>query len=90
MIVDYDGRILAQADAGAGEKIVVAPLDVGALRHARQTRSGHQMLAHLRTEAHPMYRMSMYPPGRLTGKDNHTVADNEAATDDVLRRIGYR
>ena len=31
MVVDYDGRILAQASAGPGERIVVAPVDVSAL-----------------------------------------------------------
>ena len=30
MIVDFDGRILAQADPGPGEKIVVAPIDLAA------------------------------------------------------------
>src|SRR5262249_22773403 len=28
MVVDYDGRILAQADPGPGEKIVVGPIDL--------------------------------------------------------------
>ncbi len=32
MIVDFDGRILAQADPGPGEKIVVGPIDLAALR----------------------------------------------------------
>jgi len=49
MVVDYDGRILAQADAGPGEKVVVAPVDIDALRHERERRSGHDMRAHLRT-----------------------------------------
>jgi predicted amidohydrolase len=52
MIVDYDGRILAQADPGAGEKVVVAPIDVAALRSERARRRGHDMLAHLRSEVH--------------------------------------
>ncbi len=30
MIVDFDGRILAQADPGPGEKIVVGPIDLAA------------------------------------------------------------
>ncbi len=64
MVVDYDGRILAQADAGPGEKIVVAPVDISALRHERQVRRGHQNLAHLRTEAYPLYQRSFYPSGR--------------------------
>ena len=35
MIVDFDGRILSQADPGPGEKIVVGPIDLAALRHER-------------------------------------------------------
>ena len=48
MAVDYDGRVLAQADPGPGEKIVVAELDIGALRAARLRRRGHNPLAQLR------------------------------------------
>jgi formamidase len=53
MVVDYDGRILAQADAGPGEKVVVAPVDIDALRHERERRSGHDMRAHLRAGMYP-------------------------------------
>ena len=52
MVVDYDGRILAQADPGPGEKVVVAPIDLAALRAERQRRLGHDMLSHLRSEIH--------------------------------------
>src|SRR5262249_16577013 len=61
-IIDYDGRILAQATPGPGERIVIAPLDITALRHERATRRGHHMLAHLRTEAYPVYAQHVYPP----------------------------
>src|SRR5213596_1399186 len=61
-IVDYDGRLLAEASAGPGERIVVAPIDVSALRHERAVRRGHHMLAHLRTEAYPVYGRHQYPP----------------------------
>jgi predicted amidohydrolase len=61
MIVDFDGRILAQAEAGGGERIVVGPIDLAALRHERQRRAGHAMLAHLRTEAYTGYSQSIYP-----------------------------
>lgn len=50
MIVDYDGRVLAQADPGPGEKVVVAPVDVQRLREERSRRGGHDMLGHLRSE----------------------------------------
>ena len=59
-IVDFDGRLLAEASPGPGERIVVAPIDVSALRHERATRAGHHMLAHLRTEAYPVYTRPRY------------------------------
>jgi formamidase len=57
MVVDFDGRVLAQADPGPGEKVVVAPIDLAALRAARARRRGHDMRAHLRREIHDL------PPG---------------------------
>jgi hypothetical protein len=61
-VVDYDGRMLAEASPGPGERIVVAPIDISALRHERATRQGHHMLAHLRTETLPLYARHIYPP----------------------------
>lgn len=46
MIVDYDGRIMTQADPGPGEKIVVGPVDLAAQRFERDRRRGHQTLLH--------------------------------------------
>ncbi|HEY1404240.1 MAG TPA: nitrilase-related carbon-nitrogen hydrolase [Pyrinomonadaceae bacterium] len=63
-VVDFDGRLLAQASPGPGERIVVAPVDISALRHERAARRGHHMLAHLRTEAYPVYSAHVYPPPR--------------------------
>ena len=63
MLVDFDGRLLAQADPGPGEKIVVGPIDLAALRAERARRRGHQPLAHLRTEAYAAYRQSIFPAG---------------------------
>ncbi len=67
-VVDFEGRLLADASPGPGERIVVAPIDISALRHERQTRRGHHMLAHLRTDAYPVYKQSIYPPaeGKIT------------------------
>lgn len=79
MIVDFDGRILAQADPGPGAKVVVAPVDIGALRHEREVRQGHHMLAHLRTEAYPVYRRSYFPPGQWTKERNLDVQKTNAA-----------
>src|SRR5918998_1145283 len=61
-VIDFDGRVLAEASQGPGERIVVAPLDVSALRHERAARRGHHMLSHLRTEAYPVYSEPRYPP----------------------------
>lgn len=52
MVVDFDGRILAQADPGPGEKVVVAPINLDALRAERKRRQGHDMRAQLRSEAY--------------------------------------
>ncbi len=48
MIVDFDGRILSQADPGPGDKIVVSTIDLALLRHERQRRQMHRMLDHLK------------------------------------------
>ena len=61
-VVDFDGRMLAEASPGPGERIVVAPIDVSALRHERASRRGHHMLAHLRSEAYPVYQSHHFPP----------------------------
>jgi hypothetical protein len=66
-IVDFDGRLLAEATPGPGERIVVAPIDISALRHERQVRRGHHMLSHLRTEAYPVYASHYYPPRGASG-----------------------
>jgi predicted amidohydrolase len=87
MVVDYDGRILAQADPGPGEKIVVAPIDISALRHERKVRSGHHMLAHLRSEAYPVYGRSHYPPGMWTDQDNLQVEHNQAAIERAKKKL---
>jgi len=87
MVIDFDGRILAQADPGPGEKIVFAPVDVGALRHERSTRRGHQNLAHLRTETLSLYRRPMFPAER--GADSLSVEGNDALTEDVKGVLGY-
>jgi predicted amidohydrolase len=63
MIVNYDGVILAQADPGPGEKVVVAPIDIAALRAERERRQGHDMRAHLRSEIHDYARHSYLSRG---------------------------
>lgn len=86
-IVDFEGRLLATADPGPGEKIVVAPVDVSALRHERATRRGHQTLAHLRTETLPMYRRNFYPAER--GADNLSIETIDEAIAGAKGKLGY-
>jgi predicted amidohydrolase len=77
-IVDFDGRMLAEASPGPGERIVVAPIDISAVRHERAQRRGHHMLAHLRTEAYPVYSVHQYPPAssrRLSYERNVELID---------------
>jgi predicted amidohydrolase len=89
MIVDYDGRIVTQAEPGAGDKIVVGPIDMAALRSERQRRRGHHLLAHLRTEAYPAYGQSIYPAGGA-GDGPITVEKNDTShrqACEALKRI---
>lgn len=65
MVVDHDGRILAQADPGPGARIVVGPVDLAAQRAERERRQGHALLRHLRTEAYaPQYVGPIHRPGQ--------------------------
>ncbi|MBA4191640.1 MAG: nitrilase [Planctomycetaceae bacterium] len=86
MIVDYDGRILAQADPGPGEKIVIAPIDVAAVRAERERRSGHHMLGHRRIEA---YRQGTRPayPGGAAKSGPITIVGNEQRTREAKDRL---
>jgi predicted amidohydrolase len=88
MVVDYDGRILAQADPGPGAKIVVGPIDLAALRAERQRRRGHDMLAHLRMEAYAGYLRSIYPGSLAGGAAALSVEGNEQAIAAAKRRLG--
>lgn len=90
-VIDFDGRVLAEASPGPGERIVVAPIDLSALRHEREVRVGHHMPAHLRSEAYPVYRAPGYPARErndacLSYEENqHRIATAKA---DFTRRIG--
>jgi len=78
-VVDFDGRLMAEASPGPGERIVVAPIDISALRHERATRIGHHMPSHLRVEAYDVYRRSAYP-----ARIRHDV---DVSYDENVRRI---
>jgi predicted amidohydrolase len=75
-VIDFDGRLLADASPGPGERIVVAPIDITALRHERDTRIGHHMTSHLRTEAYPVYSGHRYPPVAPAARPPHAYLRN--------------
>ena len=85
-VVDFDGRRLAEASPGPGERIVVAPVDIDALRHERASRVGHHMLAHLRTSAYPIYQQPGLPPAGHASPI--TYANNVARTEQRKRDLG--
>ncbi len=61
MIVDFDGRILSQAESGGGDKIVVAPIDIETLRYERERRMGHDMFSHTRSELYNYLDKPQFP-----------------------------
>jgi predicted amidohydrolase len=79
MLVDYDGRVLVQADPGPGEKIVVGPLDLAALRAERERRRAHHLLAHLRMEAYTAYDRTIYPGSLPAGGARLSFEGNDQA-----------
>jgi formamidase len=84
-IVDFDGRLVAQASLGPGERIVVGPVDISALRHERASRRGHHMLSHLRTEAYPAYQTHVYPPSVSSGPPSYEK--NNELIDEAKKRL---
>lgn len=85
MVVDFDGRVLAHADSGEGEKVVVAPIDLETLRDQRRRRRGHDMRSHLRTEMHdylsnPVFLPSAERPITRTGIESR-ILDGRSAVD---------
>ncbi len=79
MVVDYDGRVLAQADPGPGEKVVVAPIDIPRLRWERKRRVGHDMRAHLRSGPHRYLDREYLRPGGPKPPSSKTVDERIAA-----------
>src|SRR6184192_3655584 len=86
-IVDYDGRLLAEASPGSGERIVVGPIDISALRHERDSRRGHHMPAHLRTEAYPVYQQHQYPPKIADDNVQLSYERNNELIDEAKARL---
>lgn len=81
-VVDYDGRVLATADPGPGEKVVVAPLDIMGLRAERERRRGHDMRAHYRAEVHPY---AAQPAFTRASKHPISIEDNNTRIGDAKK-----
>jgi predicted amidohydrolase len=87
MVVDYDGRILAQADPGPGEKTVVAEIDLGALREARERRLGHNPLAHLRPQIYRVPADAGLPASRFTEADDPAGNRDPGQIETTIRAV---
>ncbi len=84
MVVDPDGRLLAQADPGPGEQVVVAPIDITRLRQERERRRGHDMRAHLRTGAHSYMDKDYLAPAGSAVSNKTELEQRIAAAKQVL------
>jgi formamidase len=74
-IIDWDGRIIAQAAPGPGERVALGPIDIDMLRWVRQTQVQHNIPCQLRTEAYPCYRNTYYPTGLGTERFSGTMPE---------------
>ncbi len=86
--VDFDGRVLAEASPGPGERIVVAPVNVGWLREERERRRGHMMTAHLRTELYNRQREAVFP--RAASPEDLTTDGLNRRIEETRRRMNLR
>ncbi len=70
MVVDYEGKILAQGERG--EAIIGALIDLNLIRHFRRTNLIWNMPVQLRTEAYSCYRRQIYPPNLWVERPGET------------------
>jgi len=95
MVVDFDGRILAEASPGPGERVVVAPIDIDALRYARESAGGMTCVricdpSCTRTRASPTWHRRQIPRrSRLRALSAHRRGQ-EASGRAVMRRIAVK
>ncbi|GAB4229790.1 MAG: hypothetical protein Kow00109_01250 [Acidobacteriota bacterium] len=89
MIVDFDGRIVAQASPGPGEKVVVGEVDVRRLREVRSERLGHVMPAHLRRGLHRYLSKAAYEGGSLVGDGDLAPGRLADRVREAKRRLGW-
>jgi len=60
-IIDWEGRMLAEAAPGDGERLTIGPIDIDMLRYCRKNQLMQNVPAHLRMEAYPYYKRKVYP-----------------------------
>ena len=77
---------LAQASPGPGEKIVVGPIDLAALRHDRARRIGHDLRAHHRAELYGGLTRPVYPVAETASET--TVETLRERILEARRRLG--
>lgn len=87
MVVDYDGRILAEASPGPGERIVIAPINIDALRQERCRRVGHSIPAQLRSELYTAQKKPIFPSG--SGATSRTVEAQTALIENSKAKLGF-
>lgn len=89
MVVDYEGRVLANVADGSGTRFAVAPIDIHALRVHRRDRRLVFPLAHYRPEAYTHMRSAQSPlePLKDKGKINSGVLADRV--DEAKRRMGF-
>lgn len=70
IVIDYEGRIVAQSPPGPGTQILVAPINIDSLRDFRRKTYMLSMM-HLRTELYKdIYEQSVFPPaGGVENRD---------------------
>jgi formamidase len=89
MVVDYEGRVLANVGDGSGTRFAVAPIDMHALRAHRRDRRLVFPLAHYRPEAYTRMRSARSPLEPL--KDNNNINPDVLAerVDGAKKRLGF-
>jgi predicted amidohydrolase len=87
IVIDYEGRIVAQSPSGPSNQILVAPINLQGLREFRQ-RTLLLSFAHLRTEIYrQVYERSVFPSGGLEGSNDLTQEMIRDKIEQVKRSI---
>jgi predicted amidohydrolase len=86
MIVDFEGRVIAQAQ-GNQEQPVIGPVHLKALKEFRTKTNMHAGVAHLRSEAYNYLQRSYYPAAKYLPNETQTLEDVKKDITESKRRI---